>query len=168
MRPPQSCKEWLRLHLLRKFIPQIIFACICICYERHNYFENIFLSVMPFGRPVRADFWEGDEDIQLVISQSLAVHWMARTSSLNCLSCRNPYQSPHSLNAQWPGPLHWIAFPVEILTKALIHWMPLPFSLKKLSLKRASSHPLPRNRLLSKICFSCWFVLLGLSWFWPQ
>ena len=27
---------------------------------------------------------------------------MARTSSLNCLSCRNPYQTPHSLN---PSPL---------------------------------------------------------------
>ena len=27
---------------------------------------------------------------------------MARTSSLNCLSCRNPYQAPHSLN---PSPL---------------------------------------------------------------
>ena len=27
---------------------------------------------------------------------------MARTSSLNCLSCKNPYQTPHSLN---PSPL---------------------------------------------------------------
>ena len=27
---------------------------------------------------------------------------MARTSSLNCLSCRDPYQTPHSLN---PSPL---------------------------------------------------------------
>ena len=24
---------------------------------------------------------------------------------------------------EWPGPLHWIAFPVEILTKLLIHWI---------------------------------------------
>ena len=31
---------------------------------------------------------------------------------------------------EWPGPLHWIAFPVEILTKPLIHWIPPPFSLK--------------------------------------
>ena len=39
---------------------------------------------------------------QLFNFWSLAVHWMARTSSLNCLSCRNPYQTPHSLN---PSPL---------------------------------------------------------------
>ena len=46
---------------------------------------------------------------------------MARISSLNCLSCRNPYQTPHSLN-------------------------PPPFSLKTpfFSLKRASSDPLPK------------------------
>ena len=39
---------------------------------------------------------------QLFNFQSPAVHWMARTSSLNCLSCRNPDQTPHSLN---PSPL---------------------------------------------------------------
>ena len=50
---------------------------------------------------------------------------------------------------EWPGPLHWIAFPVEILTKPLIHWIPPPFSLKTpfFSLKSASSDPLPKNRL---------------------
>ena len=62
---------------------------------------------------------------QLFSFQSPAVQWMARTSSLNSLSCRNPYQTPHSLNC-----------------------LP-PFSLKTpfLSLKSASSHPLPKNRL---------------------
>ena len=52
---------------------------------------------------------------------------------------------------EWPGPLHWIAFPVEILTKPLIHWIPPPFSLKTLFFndKSASSDPLPKNRLLS-------------------
>ena len=46
---------------------------------------------------------------------------MARTSSLNCLSCRNPFQTPHSLNC-------------------------LPPSTEKpfFSLKSASSHPLPK------------------------
>ena len=39
---------------------------------------------------------------QLFNFRSPAVHWMARTSSLNCLSCRNPYQTPLSLN---PSPL---------------------------------------------------------------
>ena len=57
--------------------------------------------------------------------QSLVVHWIARISSLHCLSCRNPYQT-------------------------LIHWMPPPSSLKPFfSLSSASSHPLPKNRLLS-------------------
>ena len=42
---------------------------------------------------------------QLLTFQSPAVHWMARASSLNCLSCRNPYQTPHSLNCL--PPLHW-------------------------------------------------------------
>ena len=27
---------------------------------------------------------------------------------------------------EWPGALHWIAFPVEILTKPLIHWVASP------------------------------------------
>ena len=28
--------------------------------------------------------------------------------------------------SEWPEPLHWIAFPVEILTKPLIHWIACP------------------------------------------
>ena len=63
---------------------------------------------------------------QLFSFQSPAVQWMARTSSLNCLSCRNPYQTPDSLNCL--PPFHW---------KALF------------SLKSASSHPHPKNRLWS-------------------
>ena len=39
---------------------------------------------------------------QLFSFQSPAVQWMARTSSLNCLSCRNPYQTPDSLNCLPP------------------------------------------------------------------
>ena len=51
-----------------------------------------------------------------------------------------------------PGPLHWIAFPVEILTRPLIHWIPSPLFTENpfFSLKRASSHPLPKNRLWEK------------------
>ena len=63
---------------------------------------------------------------QLFNFRSPAVHWMARTSSLNCLSCRNLYQTPHSLN---PSPL----------------FTENPF----FSLKSASSDPLPKNRLLT-------------------
>ena len=33
---------------------------------------------------------------------SPAIHWIARTSSVNCLSCRIPYQCLHSLNAWTP------------------------------------------------------------------
>ena len=54
---------------------------------------------------------------------------MACTSSLNCLSCRNPYQTPDSLSC------------LPLFTEK-------PF----LSLKSASSHPLPKNRL--------WFMLV--------
>ena len=42
---------------------------------------------------------------QLFTFQSPAVHWIAWTSSLNCLSCRNPYQTPNSLNCL--PPFHW-------------------------------------------------------------
>ena len=46
---------------------------------------------------------------QLFTFQSPAVHWIARTSSLNCLSCRSPYQTPHSLHClppfQWKPPI---------------------------------------------------------------
>ena len=42
---------------------------------------------------------------QLFNFQSLAVQWMARTSSLNYLSCTNPYQAPDSLNCL--PPFHW-------------------------------------------------------------
>ena len=42
---------------------------------------------------------------QLFSFQSPAVQWMARTSSLNCLSSRNPYQTPDSLNCL--PPFHW-------------------------------------------------------------
>ena len=52
---------------------------------------------------------------------------MARTSSLNCLSCRSPYQTPHSLNAS------------PLFTEK-------PF----FSLKSAVSHPLPKNWILSE------------------
>ena len=45
---------------------------------------------------------------QLFTFQSPAVHWMARTSSLNCLSCRNPYQTLHPLNCH--PPFHWNPF----------------------------------------------------------
>ena len=50
---------------------------------------------------------------------------------------------------EWPGPLHWIAFPVEIITKPLIHWIASPLFTENafFSLKSASSHLLPKNRL---------------------
>ena len=43
---------------------------------------------------IRWEFWQSSSN-----SQSPASHWMAKTSSLNCLSCRIPYQSLHALNA---------------------------------------------------------------------
>ena len=78
---------------------------------------------------IRADFREGDEDSNFSI-----------------------FRVRHF--SEWPEPLHWIAFPVEILTKPLIQWIasPLLTDWKTLfcSLKSASSHPLPKNRLLKE------------------
>ena len=73
---------------------------------------------------LRADFREGDED------SNFSVFRVQRFS-------------------EWPEPLHWIAFPVEILTKPLIHWIASTLFTEKplFSLKSASSHPLPKNRL---------------------
>ena len=73
---------------------------------------------------IRADFREGDED-----------------SNFSVFRVRRFAESP--------GPLHWIAFPVEILTKPPIHWIASPLFTEKpfFSLKSASSHPLPKNWL---------------------
>ena len=48
-----------------------------------------------------ADFREGDEDSNFSVFRARRFN-------------------------EWPEPLHWIAFPVEILTKPLIHWNCLP------------------------------------------
>ena len=50
---------------------------------------------------IRADFGEGDEDSNFSV-----------------------FRAPQF--TEWPGLRDWIAFPVEILTKLLIHWMPSP------------------------------------------
>ena len=78
---------------------------------------------------IRADSWEGDEDSNFSVSR-----------------VRRFTESP--------GPLHWIAFPVEILTKPLIHWIasslftenPFFFHWKKCFV----ASPSPNNRLKSK------------------
>ena len=55
---------------------------------------------------LRADFREGDED-----------------SNFSLFRVRRFTESP--------GPLHWIAFPVEILTKPPIHWIACPLFTEK-------------------------------------
>ena len=62
----------------------------------------------PWMLPLGADFSGRGWGQQLFSFQSPAVHWMARTSSLNCLSCRNPYRTPNALNCL--PPFHWKAF----------------------------------------------------------
>ena len=85
------------------------------------------LIVLPLKTPaILARGWGQ----RLFSFQIPAVQRMARTSSLNCLSFRNPYQNPHSLNCL--PPFHW---------KSLF------------SLKSASSHPLPKNRLWSSFFY---------------
>ena len=53
-----------------------------------------------------------------------------------------------------PEPLHWIAFPVKILTKPPIHWIAFPLFTENpfFSLKSASSHPLPQKSAPSDCC----------------
>ena len=55
---------------------------------------------------VRADFQEGDED------SNFSIFRVRRLT-------------------EWLEPLHWIAFPVEILTKPLIHWIASPLFIEK-------------------------------------
>ena len=83
------------------------------------------LQHMAIGGATKSRFSGRGWGQQLFSFQSPAVQWIAQTSSLNCLSCRNPYQTPDSLNC-----------------------LP-PFSPKTpfFSLKSASSHPLPKNQL---------------------
>ena len=62
-----------------------------------------------------------------------------------------------------PKPLHWIAFPVEFLTKAFIHWMPCRDSVKGRfsSVISASSHPLPETpfQIATQIRDSSWIAI---------
>ena len=62
------------------------------------------LAIIP---RVRADFREGDEDSNFPVVRVRRFTESARASSPNCLSCRNPYQTPHSLNCL--PPYHWKA-----------------------------------------------------------
>ena len=61
--------------------------------------ENLRLGLCPL-QVSRSWFWEnGWAQIRKLDFQSPAVHRMAPTSPLNCLSCRVPYKSLKSLNA---------------------------------------------------------------------
>ena len=99
-----------------------------MCVPLSPYHQVPFWGLVSIASFVRADFREGDED------SNFSVFRVRRFS-------------------EWPEPLHCIAFPVEILTKPLIHWIVSPLVTEKpfFSLKSASSHPLPKNRL-----WFCW------------
>ena len=76
----------------------------------------------PFGklRLIGTDFREGDED------SNFSVFRVRRFP-------------------EWPGPLHWISFSVEILTKPLIHWIASPlFTEKHFHWKVLRHIPFPR------------------------
>ena len=98
---------------------------------------------------IRADFREGDED------SNFSVFRVRRFT-------------------EWPEPLHRIAFPVQILTKALIHWIASPLFTENpfFSLKSASSHPLQSKSALIKrpyvgdwIGRGGWISALFCPWF---
>ena len=92
---------------------------------------------------LRANFREGDED-----------------SNFSIFRVRRFSESPE--------PLHWTAFPVEILTKPPIHWIAFPLFTENpfFSLKSASSHPLPKNRLRFPASATI-RVKWGTSWWFP-
>ena len=83
--------------------------------------KNIWCGSCEFLALCRSWFSGREWGQQLFSFHSSAVHWMARTSSLNCLSCRKPYQTL----------VHWIAS--SLFTEK-------PF----FSLTGASSYPLPK------------------------
>ena len=71
----------------------------------HSPWRPLKRGVLTGTRSIKSWFLGRGWGQQLFNFQSPAVKWMARTSSLNCLSCRNPYQTPHSLNCL--PPFHW-------------------------------------------------------------
>ena len=86
-----NCPEVAASHAMHKLI---LWELLSTRLSRNEFPNN--------NRYLRSWFLGGGFGQQLFNFRSPAVHWMARTSSLNCLSCRNPYQTPHSLN---PFPL---------------------------------------------------------------
>ena len=96
----KDCVRWVRERDALKALPSSSSLPVSLWCSPRDHFGRAL-------RPkLRADFLEGDEWGQQLFSfQSPAVQWMARTSSLNCLSCRNPYQTPDSLNCL--PPFHW-------------------------------------------------------------
>ena len=60
---------------------------------------GVGLNFFFFGAEMPAKWFSGRGwGQQLCSFQSPVVHWLAWTSSLSYLSCRNPYQTPHSQN----------------------------------------------------------------------
>ena len=89
---------------------------------------------------IRADFREWDED------SNFSIFRVQRFS-------------------EWPEPLHWIAFPVEILTKPLIHWIASPLFTENPFFhteKCFVASPSTKNRL-NIVMFSKGLVILRTS-----
>ena len=91
--------------------------------------KNLVSSLWHTNNRLRGTHWVRSPEL----SEPKKTHWVR---------CLKPYlradfrQGDEHSNfsvrrfSEWPEPLHWIAFPVEILTKPLIHWIASPFSLK--------------------------------------
>ena len=88
----------------RNNLVHVPFPVFIFCAYKSSEVTVGFQILYPQPPPLkilRADFREGDED------SNFSVFRVRRFS-------------------EWPEPLHWIAFPVEILTKPLIHWIASP------------------------------------------
>ena len=101
--------------------------------SRHNAGGEKRLPPFDTWPCVRADFRAGDED------SNSSVFRVRRFS-------------------EWPEPLHWIAFPVNILTKPLIHWIASPFSLKTPFFHWEVLRRIPFPKIGSEKCLLQWYV----------
>ena len=137
----QPCLEtpWAFMRTFSKSLRELFSSCLW----HKSGTQRIFFRKTSSYELFRSWFLGSGFGQQLFSFRSPAVHWMAWTSSLNCLSCRNPYQTPHSLN---PSPL--------ITEKHFFHWI----MLRRIPFPKIGSYFFILGRL-----FFGWIFLL---WFW--
>ena len=113
------------------------------------FFRKVFRSFLPFSFLLSGSFWTFERGTCRVLHQVRWVLWRSRWARFcirilrvnpQCLNCEANLRADFRAgdedsnfsvfrvrrSTEWPEPLHWIAFPVETLTKPLIHWIASP------------------------------------------